>query len=424
VLVATGAQSAVTARAQLERVLHSEAFRNSDSLRHLLAYLGEKALTAPNEEIKEYTIGIEACGKPSSYDPQKDASVRVQVGRLRGKLEDYYGAEGAADPIILELPKGRFLLQFRPRSAAPAANTWSRVATLLGRFRRISPVEALLAALLAGALLWVGLLYRQLGDQEAQVQASARIATAREFAPLWGPFFSRRVPATAIFGSPGFFASRRYSLFTRLYGLTNPDDPRSSPDFGDIDKKVGPLDGPRFDYASMGDAIAVQRLTAFFASAGFQLNGLPAHLAVWETIKDHNLIFVGAWRMHPLLRRLPVTQDFELGADNQIHNHNPLPGEQSVYTTTSHRNSMTYAVVGLFPGLKPGLQVMVVTAHSSPGASGAIDYITSPGCVRLLEERMKLASAGPRKYFQMLLRIHADNDVPVKTEYVTHHVNQ
>ena len=96
-------------------------------------------------------IGIEACGKPASYDPQKDASVRVQVGRLRGKLEDYYAAEGVADPIILELPKGRFSLQFRTRSVAePAATPQGRVAVLLDRFRRVAPAEAVLAALLAG----------------------------------------------------------------------------------------------------------------------------------------------------------------------------------------------------------------------------------------------------------------------------------
>lgn len=424
-LVATGAHSAVTARGELERVLHSDVFRNSDSLRHLLAYLGEKALAAPNEDIKEYTIGIEACGKPSSYDPQKDASVRVQVGRLRGKLEEYYASEGAADALVLELPKGRFSLQFRPRSApVRAAPPRSRMAALPAGLRSLRPSTALLVVLLAAALLWVAFLYRQLHQHEALLAVSARMATAREFSPLWGPFFSPRVPATAIFGSPPFFASRRYSLFVRSYGLANPDDPRSNPEFGEIERNVGPLDGPRFDYASMGDAIAVQRLTAFFASAGFQLNGLPAHLAAWESIKNHNLIFVGAWRMHPLLRRLPVTQDFELGADNQIHNRNPRPGEQSVYTTPSHRDAMTYAVVGTFPGLKPGLEVIVVTAHSSPGASGAIDYITSPGSFRVLRERLGLPASGPRKYFQTLLRIHVDNDVPVKTEYVTHHENQ
>lgn len=421
--VTNGTQTAVTARGQLERVLHSDVFRNSDSLRHLLAYLGEKALAAPNEDIKEYTIGIEACGKPSSYDPQKDASVRVQVGRLRGKLEDYYASEGAADAMFLELPKGRFSLRFQPRSApARAARPRSRIAALLPGLRR--PSTALLTVLLAAALVWVALLYRRLGQHEALVAVSARMETARQFSPLWGPFFSQRVPATAIFGSPAFFSSGRYELFVRLYGLTNPDDPRSNPDFGAIEAKVGPLAGPRFDYASMGDAIAVQRLTAFFASAGFQLHGLPAHLAVWESIKDHNLVFVGAWRMHPLLRRLPVTQDFELGADDQIHNRNPRPGEQSVYTTASHRDSMTYAMVGTFPGLKPGLEVMVVTAHSSPGASGAIDYIASPGSFRVMRERIGLSASGPRKYFQMLLRIHVDNDVPVKAEYVTHHENR
>ncbi|HEU0142179.1 MAG TPA: hypothetical protein VFQ79_20830, partial [Bryobacteraceae bacterium] len=180
---------------------------------------------------------------------------------------------------------------------------------------------------------------------------------------------------------------------------------------------------PRFDYASMGDAIAVQRLTSFFGSAGISLKALPAHLAAWESIKDNNLIFIGAWRMHPLLRRLPVTQDFELGPDDQIHNQKPGPGELKIYTTPSHRDSMTYASVGVFPGLRPGREVFVVTAHSSPGAMGAVDFITNAGSVKLIRDRIGLSSSGPRKYFQMLLRVYVDNDVPMKTEYVTHHLN-
>jgi hypothetical protein len=188
-----------------------------------------------------------------------------------------------------------------------------------------------------------------------------------------------------------------------------------------MDAKLGPLLGPRFDYASMGDAIAVQRLTAFFASAGIALKAWPAHLVNWESIRDGNLILIGAWRMHPLLRRLPVSQDFELGSDEQIHNRNRQPGEPAVYQTPSHRDVLTYAVVAAYPGLAPGREVLVITAHSSPGAMAAVDFITGPGGIGVM--RQKLGLSGGRKYFQMLLKVHVDNDLPVKTEYATHHMN-
>ncbi len=408
------------ARIQLQRVLRSDAFRHSDSLRHLLAYLGEKSLNGQSEDLKEYTIGIEACGKPASYDPQKDASVRVQLGRLRQKLEEYYRTEGLADPIALDLPKGRFTILFHPRQdtsirTSPfAAFAW---------WMRAHATVVVLSFLLVLAVAWAVWVSARLREYEAGLHVAAQAQTVRDFSPVWGSFLSHNVPTVVVFGSPAFFASGHYPLLLRLYSTKDPSDPRSSPDFAAVDSKVGPLAGPRWDYASMGDAIAVQRLTEFFGSAGVALRALPAHLAVWDSVKDGNLIFVGAWRMHPLLRRLPITHDFELGADDQIHNLKPQAGEQAVYTTPNHRNVMTYAMVGAFAGLKPGRDVLVVTAHSSPGAIGAVDFLTSPGSVKLMAQRLGLSSSGPRKYYQMLLRIHVDNDVPVKTEYITHHFN-
>jgi hypothetical protein len=408
----------------LERVLRSKAFRNSEALRNLLAYLGEKSLANPGEDLKEYTIGVEACGKPQSYDPQRDASVRVQVGRLRQKLEDYYKGEGGGDPVILELPKGRFAVRFHESAAGVRAgrSVWGRLGLRVLRLRP-TPGMVILLALLAGTLSWGMLLWRQLRDYEHRLEISTQAETVRVFSPLWGPFLSRAVSSAVVFGSPPFFASRQHRMFVRLYGLKDPNDPRSSPEFSAIDSKTGPLEGPRFDYASMGDAVAVQRLTAFFGSAGVSLRALPAHLAVWEAVKDDNLIFIGALRMHPLLRRLPVTQDFELGPEGQIHNRKPGPGEQETYTTPDHRNAMTYAVVGLYPGLKPGREILIVSAHSSPGAMGATDFITSAGSLKSVQDRIGLGPAGPRRYFELLLRIYVDNDVPVKTEYVAHHTN-
>jgi hypothetical protein len=387
-----------------------------------LSYLAERSLSHSAEELKEYTIGVEVFGRPASYDPQKDASVRVQVSRLRQKLEEYQKTEGGGDPYRVELPKGRFTILFEPRNGAPqlAPALPSPSPPAAGRSpARIGLGVALV--LLAASVTWTVLLWRKVDLLESDLAGPRAAESSKELDAVWSAFFNPKVATIAVFGSPPFFASARHGLFIRMYRSADPDDPRSSPEFGDIDGKIGPLLGPRFDYASMGDAMGVQRLTAFFGSRGFTLHALPAHLAVWDTVQGANVIFLGAARMNPLLRRLPVQQDFELGVDGYIHNRNPRPGEEAVYATPSHRDTMSYAVVATYPGLLPGHEILVLAAHSTPGAVGVVNFVTSPEGIRVIREKLKL-QPGERRHFQVLLRVFADNDAPVKTEYVTHHL--
>ena len=85
--------------AALGKILGSQTMRGKETLGVLLSYLVDKTLDGSAGSLKEYTIGVEAFGKPASYNPQEDASVRVQIGRLRQKLEDYYRTEGARDVL-------------------------------------------------------------------------------------------------------------------------------------------------------------------------------------------------------------------------------------------------------------------------------------------------------------------------------------
>ena len=420
--MSTGSAAPDPCREQLRRILEGKSLRHSENLRRLLSYLAERSLSHSAEELKEYTIGVEVFGRPASYDPQKDASVRVQVSRLRQKLEEYQKTEGGGDPYRVELPKGRFTILFEPRNGAPqlAPALPSPSPPAAGRSpARIGLGVALV--LLAASVTWTVLLWRKVDLLESDLAGPRAAESSKELDAVWSAFFNPKVATIAVFGSPPFFASARHGLFIRMYRSADPDDPRSSPEFGDIDGKIGPLLGPRFDYASMGDAMGVQRLTAFFGSRGFTLHALPAHLAVWDTVQGANVIFLGAARMNPLLRRLPVQQDFELGADGNIHNRNPRPGEEAVYATPSHRDTMSYAVVATYPGLLPGHEILVLAAHSTPGAVGVVNFVTSPEGIRVIREKLKL-QPGERRHFQVLLRVFADNDAPVKTEYVTHHL--
>src|SRR5205085_10124574 len=102
----------------VEKIANSHALHGSESLRKLLRYLAEHALDHPGTPLKEYQIATEVFGRPAAFDPQLDSTIRVQAGRLRLKLAEYYSTEGADDPVIVELPKGTYLPSFHVRSSA------------------------------------------------------------------------------------------------------------------------------------------------------------------------------------------------------------------------------------------------------------------------------------------------------------------
>ena len=91
--------------AEVARVAGSRTLRGNETLQRLLTYLADRTLDGSAEALREYKIGVEVFGRPADFDPQEDASVRVQIGRLRQNLEEFYRTEGATDPILIELPK-------------------------------------------------------------------------------------------------------------------------------------------------------------------------------------------------------------------------------------------------------------------------------------------------------------------------------
>ncbi len=68
--------------------------------------------------IKEYSIAVEALGRPPDFDPQTDTIVRVTAHALRKRLEDYYGTIGAPHPIHICLPPGHYVPKFIHRNDA------------------------------------------------------------------------------------------------------------------------------------------------------------------------------------------------------------------------------------------------------------------------------------------------------------------
>src|SRR5215469_4388969 len=97
---------------QLDRITHSQTFQGSENLISLLQYLVRESVANPEAQPKEYAIATSVFGRNGDFDPRIDSVVRVQAKRLRGKLQEYYDAEGRSDRIFVDLPKGHYKVAF------------------------------------------------------------------------------------------------------------------------------------------------------------------------------------------------------------------------------------------------------------------------------------------------------------------------
>jgi adenylate cyclase len=108
-------------RQQLDLILASGPFFNARRPSQFLRFIVESTLAGEGNRIKEYLIGVEVFARPSDYDPKDDPIVRIEAGRLRKKLAEYYTGPGANDPVVIELPKGGYVPVFQPRMNGQAS---------------------------------------------------------------------------------------------------------------------------------------------------------------------------------------------------------------------------------------------------------------------------------------------------------------
>jgi TolB-like protein/Tfp pilus assembly protein PilF len=106
-------------RNQLRKIAASSAFVNAERMRRFLEFIIEHTLRSPNEALKEMIVGVEIYALNGDFDPRTSSVVRVDAARLRTKLREYYGEEGAADPLIVDLPKGSYTPVFRSKAMDP-----------------------------------------------------------------------------------------------------------------------------------------------------------------------------------------------------------------------------------------------------------------------------------------------------------------
>jgi Tol biopolymer transport system component len=107
----------------MAELLSSEQFSTSPRLADLLSFCVNAALTGNEDSLKETLIGINVFGRTPDYDPKIDPIVRVNVRRLRQKLDVFYRDRNEPQDIRILFPKGTYIPAFEirdlPQTIAP-----------------------------------------------------------------------------------------------------------------------------------------------------------------------------------------------------------------------------------------------------------------------------------------------------------------
>jgi adenylate cyclase len=98
---------------ELERILGSPLFAHAERQRRFLKFIVTETLAGRADQISGYTVGIRVYDRDRGFEPMLDPIVRVEAGRLRAKLREYYDGNGQSDPIRIGLDKGSYVATIR-----------------------------------------------------------------------------------------------------------------------------------------------------------------------------------------------------------------------------------------------------------------------------------------------------------------------
>ena len=95
--------------AQVETICQSQDFASKPRMQNLLSYIISEYVEGREDRIKGYSIGVDVFEQGENFDPDHNALVRINMGRLRRLLKFYYLEEGKNDRILIDIPKGRYV---------------------------------------------------------------------------------------------------------------------------------------------------------------------------------------------------------------------------------------------------------------------------------------------------------------------------
>jgi len=400
---------------QVHKLVNSHVLRGSESLCKLLQYLAHHVLHHPGVSIKEYQIATEVFGRPADFDPHLDATIRVQAGRLRSKLAEFYASEGAEDPILVEMPKGNYTLSFHVRLQDPTRNHASAAHEPPAEAANAGqPPRKWVAAIVVLSVVLAAAVAVATDRVLTRRSAEARLSSEKPNMPV-----AFRVFWKAFLTGP----QEPWVIFSNAPFVGRPDAGMRYYDSG-RDSQARVLDY----YTGVGEVIAVHALDKVFGQLRQEIRVKRGSLFSLDDAKNNDLIFIGSPSENLTLLELPSTQNFvfqkvasgvSAGAMKIINVH-PESGELKEFLATPPSEPLAddYSIIALNRGLDPSRSVLILAGTTTIGTQGAVEYVCQQNSLEELLLRLSVSNSAELKPFEAVIRVKVARGVPVGTELV------
>lgn len=413
----------------VERVLQSRELHGSQVSQRLLKFLAEKSIAGDADQLKEYTIAIDGLGKPDSYDPRLNSAVRIQIGRLRQKLGEYYRTEGKEDDLVIDLPKGCFRLTCTPRAGFIPAIEPPAVSEYIPP-QHIEKTEAGISWWGPAVFMIVAAMVALLGMTYLVVRLSQTTTMSagnwnESFEKLWRPFVGSPLPSIVAIEDPLFVQmASNPGVYYRDRSLNQWEDVAHSHNVAALSNSIGSnAVQPSHYYTAYGEAQAAFLLGKFLGPRLHNFSVLKTSQLSWEQLSDNNVLFVGVQNLFfdKQLSQLPLSLQLTPFL-NGVHNLHPKAGEPAEfmdnYSTAPTETGMAYALVTCVPGPRGKTYIESFTSNRSAGYLGALEWFADPGQAHILVDKLEEPNGKMPNYFQVLLKVQFVDDVPTQTSYV------
>ncbi|MES2390192.1 MAG: hypothetical protein V4555_01025 [Acidobacteriota bacterium] len=388
--------------ALLQRLLWSRQFERSERLRSFLEYVTMRALAEPGVEVHEQELGCAVFERGPDYDTSADNIVRVSASQVRKKLEEYFTNEGSSEGLVLELPKGRYIPEFRerrvdpPTEPKPAAFAPEKI----GTGREVALLRVAAFVLLVSTAALGGLLWRQ--KIVARAGADRPALTA-----LWSSMFSQSQPTSIVVSDSSLslyedLLGRQFTLAEYLNAPSHGEDPTLA-----SNQQLG-----QFARVVFGRGLTSQASTrTVYRIAEF--SRLNHSSVVITRPKDFNMndmkfgsvVLLGSDRANPWVELIENKLKFRYVYDRVSHHSafqdvSPAPGQSGLYLTDS---KTSFCRIAFLPNLSGNSNILNVAGTETEGTEGGGEYITNEKMMAQLRQR--LGAGGPTfPYFEALLR--------------------
>jgi hypothetical protein len=384
-------------------VLWSHQIEKSVRIRDFLAYVCERSFQDPSAEIHEQEIGCQVFGRSGNYDTAVDNVVRVTASQARRKLEQYFSAEGAAEPFTLEIPKGQYAPIFCERNAAADAE-----APAPGSPAPISRVTWLLAAsvlVLTGVAAWACL---TLWTERRTAAPLSELEANSSLSALWSQLLPHggRTDVVVMDSSLSLFQELQQRQLTLPEYLqpdvwTRGDSLSSNPKLRAFVHRMA-----QRRLTSLGSVTTALRIAQFAAASQTRISVFSARDFNIRQMKADNIVLLGSSIANPWVSLVEDRLSFRFGFDRvsqfaYFENRNPQPGEPKMYRTDS---DISYCLVAFLPNLARTGNILAICGAEVEGTEGGGEFVTSERTVDQLRSLAKVGSGDRLPYFEVLLK--------------------